>query len=185
MVYQWDDAHSPRQFDVIVLGAGAAGLMCAAVAGQRGRRVALLEHNGQPGRKILISGGGRCNFTNLHCGPENFLSDNPHFAKSALALYEPQHFIELVTRYGIAWHEKTLGQLFCDHSARAIVEMLLAECARGHVEMVLNAREIAGGAHGRRRISRVVLAGEFTGRMRWWWRRAVVDSENGSDGAWI
>ena len=130
---------APRQFDVIVLGAGAAGLMCAAVAGQRGRRVALLEHNGQVGRKILISGGGRCNFTNLHCGPGNFLSENMHFAKSALALYEPRHFIELVERYGIAWHEKTLGQLFSDHSARAIVEMLLAECAQGGVEIVLNA----------------------------------------------
>jgi hypothetical protein len=127
-----------RQFDVIVLGAGAAGLMCAAVAGQRGRRVAVLEHNGQPGRKILISGGGRCNFTNLHCGPENFVSYNPHFAKSALALYEPRHFIELVERYGIAWHEKTLGQLFCDSSARAIVEMLLEEAARGGVELFLN-----------------------------------------------
>ena len=93
---------APRQFDVIVLGAGAAGLMCAATAGQRGRRVALLEHNGQPGRKILISGGGRCNFTNLHCCPANFLSENPHFAKSALALYGPRHFLELVERYGIA-----------------------------------------------------------------------------------
>ena len=132
-----------RHFDVIVLGAGAAGLMCAAVAGRRGRRVALLEHNGQAGRKILISGGGRCNFTNLYCGPRNFLSDNPHFAKSALALYEPRNFIELVARYGIAWHEKTLGQLFCDHSARAIVDMLLAECVRGGVEVVLNARQIA------------------------------------------
>jgi hypothetical protein len=129
----------PRQFDVIVLGAGAAGLMCAAVAGGRGRRVAVLEHNGQPGRKILISGGGRCNFTNLHCRPENFISENPHFAKSALALYQPRHFLELVERHGIAWHEKTLGQLFCDGSARAIVEMLLAECARVGVEMVLNA----------------------------------------------
>jgi len=138
-----------RQFDVIVLGAGAAGLMCAATAGQRGRRVVLLEHNGQVGRKILISGGGRCNFTNLHCGPGNFISENPHFAKSALALYEPGNFIELVKRYGIAWHEKTLGQLFCDHSARAIVEMLLAECARGSVEIVLEARGIeAEGAGG-------------------------------------
>jgi len=133
---------APRQFDVIVLGAGAAGLMCAATAGQRGRRVALLEHNGQPGRKILISGGGRCNFTNLHCGPDNFLSENPHFAKSALALYQPRHFVELVERYGIAWHEKTLGQLFCDGSARAILDMLLAECEQGGVEIVLNAREI-------------------------------------------
>ncbi|MGA3009803.1 MAG: NAD(P)/FAD-dependent oxidoreductase [Terracidiphilus sp.] len=140
-----------RQFDVIVLGAGAAGLMCAAVAGQRGRRVLLLEHNGQPGRKILISGGGRCNFTNLHCGPDNFQSENPHFAKSALALYQPQHFIELVKKYGIPWHEKTLGQLFCDGSARAILDTLLAECELGGVELVLNARGIAverGGSGG-------------------------------------
>lgn len=134
--------------------------MCAAVAGQRGRRVALLEHNGQVGRKILISGGGRCNFTNLHCGPENFQSENAHFAKSALALYEPRHFIELVERHGIAWHEKTLGQLFCDHSARAIVEMLLAECERaremhGSVEMVLQARgiEVEGTAAGGFRVA--------------------------------
>jgi hypothetical protein len=137
---------APRQFDVIVLGAGAAGLMCAAVAGQRGRRVALLDHNGQPGRKILISGGGRCNFTNLHCGPQNFLSENKHFAKSALALYQPQDFIELVERYQIPWHEKTLGQLFCDGSARAILEMLLAECALGGVEVVLNAGGIAASS---------------------------------------
>jgi hypothetical protein len=127
--------------------------MCAATAGKRGRRVALLEHNGQAGRKILISGGGRCNFTNLHCGPQNFISENPHFAKSALALYPPRHFIELVDRYGIAWHEKTLGQLFCDGSARAILEMLLAECELGGVEVVLNARGIhveraaGGGFH--------------------------------------
>jgi predicted Rossmann fold flavoprotein len=138
----------PRKFDAIVLGAGAAGLMCAAVAGQRGRRVALLEHNAQPGRKILISGGGRCNFTNIYCEPDRFISGNPHFAKSALALYEPRDFIELVDRYGIKWHEKTLGQLFCDGSARAILDMLQAECdkaeaAGGCVELVLNAREIA------------------------------------------
>ena len=138
----------PRKFDVIVLGAGAAGLMCAAVAAQRGRRVVVLEHNGQPGRKILISGGGRCNFTNLHCGPENFISNNPHFAKSALALYQPRHFVELVERYGIPWHEKTLGQLFCDSSARVIVEMLLAECARGGVEIVLNVSGIAVESDG-------------------------------------
>jgi predicted Rossmann fold flavoprotein len=139
---------APRQFDLIVLGAGAAGLMCAAVAGQRGRRVALLEHNGQPGRKILISGGGRCNFTNLHCGPDNFLSNNPHFAKSALAGYQPRHFLELVERYRIPWHEKTLGQLFCDRSARDILDMLLAECAAGGVELVLNARDAAVNAAG-------------------------------------
>src|ERR1039457_3903177 len=137
-----------RQFDVIVVGAGAAGLMCAAGAGQRGRRVVLLEHNGQPGRKILISGGGRGNFTNLDCGPGNFLSETPHFANSALALYEPRHFIELVERYGIAWHEKTLGQLFCDQSSRAILEMLLAECERGGVEVVLNARGIEATTGG-------------------------------------
>lgn len=137
-----------RRFDVLVLGAGAAGLMCAAVAGHRGRRVALLEHSAQPGRKILISGGGRCNFTNIHCTPANFLSANPHYAKSALALYQPQHFLELVERYHIPWHEKTLGQLFCDHSAHAILDMLLAECekskeANGSVELVLHARDIA------------------------------------------
>ncbi len=156
-----------RQFDVIVLGAGAAGLMCAAVAGQRGRRVALLEHNGQPGRKILISGGGRCNFTNLHCAPNNFFSENEHFCKSALALYQPRHFIELVDRYGIAWHEKTLGQLFCDHSSRAIVEMLLAECERGGVEVVLNARGIAVESTGRFRVA--VLRRASSARKRWWW----------------
>jgi len=151
----------PRQFDVIVLGAGAAGLMCAATAGQRGRRVALLEHNGQPGRKILISGGGRCNFTNLHCGPGNFLSDNPHFSKSALACYGPQDFLALVDRYGIHWHEKTLGQLFCDGSARAILDMLLAECELGGVEMVLNAHsiQVVGAAGGGFRVC--CSAGEF------------------------
>jgi predicted Rossmann fold flavoprotein len=131
-----------RAFDVLVLGAGAAGLMCAAVAGQRGRRVALLDHGSLPGRKILISGGGRCNFTNLHCDAGRFLSANPHFAKSALALYTPQHFLELVRRYNIPYHEKTLGQLFCDHSAHAILDMLLAECARGNVEHVPDAHGI-------------------------------------------
>ena len=152
---------NPRKFDVIVLGAGAAGLMCAAVAGQRSRRVLLLEHNAQPGRKILISGGGRCNFTNIHCTPANFISENPHFAKSALALYQPQHFLELVERYGIKWHEKTLGQLFCDHSARQIVDMLLTECERGHVEVQLNARDVAvESSAGEFRVA--CSAGEFT-----------------------
>jgi HI0933-like protein len=121
--------------------------------------VGLLEHNGQPGRKILISGGGRCNFTNLHCGPQNFISENPHFAKSALALYQPRHFIELVDRYWIAWHEKTLGQLSCDGSSRAIVEMLLAEYARGSVELFLNARGIAVEGGGGFRVES--SAGEF------------------------
>jgi hypothetical protein len=146
----------------VVLGGGAAGLMCAAVAGQRGRKVALLEHNGQVGRKILISGGGRCNFTNLHCGPGNFISDNVHFAKSALAGYRPRHFLELVERYQIRWHEKTLGQLFCDGSARQIVEMLLAECGRGRVEVVVEARGIeVEHAAGRFRV--LCSAGEFDG----------------------
>jgi predicted Rossmann fold flavoprotein len=132
----------PRQFDTIILGAGAAGLMCAALAGQRGHRVALLDHGSLPGRKILISGGGRCNFTNIHCEPNRFLSQNPHFAKSALALYTPRHFIELVEKYNIPYHEKTLGQLFCDHSAHAILNLLLAECERGKVEHVPNAHSI-------------------------------------------
>lgn len=131
------------EFDVIILGAGAAGLMCAAFAGQQNKRVLVLEHNAQPGRKILISGGGRCNFTNIHTAPDNFISSNPHFTKSALALYQPQHFLELVERYGIQWHEKTLGQLFCDHSSRQILDMLLAECDRGHVQIQPNARNIS------------------------------------------
>ena len=129
-------------FDVIVLGAGGAGLMCAAVAGQRGRRVVVLDHQDEPGRKILISGGGRCNFTNLGTVPERYLSTNPHFAKSALGRYTPADFVALVDRYGIAWHEKTLGQLFCDGSAKQIIAMLLDECAGGGVALSL------GGAVG-------------------------------------
>jgi len=117
-----------HDFDVIVLGGGAAGLMCAIEAGKRGRRVAVLERAARIGQKILISGGGRCNFTNLHCRPENFVSANPHFAKSALAAYTPADFIALVEKHGIAYHEKTLGQLFCDASARQIVTMLESEC---------------------------------------------------------
>src|ERR1041385_3556155 len=112
-----------RRFDVIVLGAGAAGLFCAAAAGKRGRCVAVLERSERPGKKILISGGGRCNFTNIYCQPENFLSANPHFAKSALSRYTPADFIALVEKHGIPYHEKTLGQLFCDRSARDIVNM--------------------------------------------------------------
>jgi predicted Rossmann fold flavoprotein len=126
-----------RTFDAIVLGAGGAGLMCAAVAGRRGRRVLLLDHAPQAGKKILISGGGRCNFTNLHTAPDRFLSANPHFAKSALRRYRPEDFIALVDSYRIAWHEKTLGQLFCDGSARQIVHMLMEECARGQVRISL------------------------------------------------
>ncbi len=122
-------------YDAIILGGGAAGLMCAARAGQRGRRVLVLEKAAEVGRKILISGGGRCNFTNIGTGPANYLSANPHFAKSALARYTPRDFLDLVETHGIAWHEKTLGQLFCDGSAKQIVAMLLAECARGGVEV--------------------------------------------------
>lgn len=126
-----------QPFDAIVLGAGAAGMFCAALAGQRDKRVLLLDHNEEPGRKILISGGGRCNFTNMHTAPERFLSANPHFAKSALSRYTPQDFLGLIEAYGIAWHEKTLGQLFCDGSARQVVDLLLAECAKGGVELRL------------------------------------------------
>ncbi|WP_428028222.1 NAD(P)/FAD-dependent oxidoreductase [Altererythrobacter sp.] len=122
-------------YDAIVLGAGAAGLMCAARAGQRGKRVLVLERAESPGKKILISGGGRCNFTNIGAGPANYISANPHFAKSALARYTPRDFLDLVESYGIDWHEKTLGQLFCDGSARQILDMLLAECAKGEVEV--------------------------------------------------
>jgi predicted Rossmann fold flavoprotein len=122
-----------RPFDAIIIGAGAAGMFCAAVAGQRGRRVLLLDHSSEPGRKILISGGGRCNFTNVGASAANFLSANPHFAKSALGRFTPSDFIALVERHGIAWHEKTLGQLFCDGSSRQIVAMLLDECAAGAV----------------------------------------------------
>ena len=125
--------------DVLVLGAGAAGLMAAMEAGRRGRRVTILERAERPGKKILISGGGRCNFTNLHTRPENFLSANPHFAKSALARYTPADFIRLVDRHGIAYHEKTLGQLFCDGSAQQIVDLLMRECAETGVRVVLSA----------------------------------------------
>jgi len=124
-------------YDAIILGAGAAGLMCAAVAGQRGRRILLVDHADEPGKKILISGGGRCNFTNIHTGPDRYLSANRHFAKSALGRYTAADFIALVDSHGIAWHEKTLGQLFCDGSAKQIVAMLLDECAKGRVDLAL------------------------------------------------
>ena len=130
---------SIESYDAIVLGAGAAGMMCAATAGQRGRRVLLVDHADRPGKKIEISGGGRCNFTNLHTAPDRFLSANPHFAKSALSRYTPADFLDMITRHRIAWHEKTLGQLFCDGSARQIVDMLAEECAAGGVKMVLGA----------------------------------------------
>lgn len=147
-------------FDVVVVGAGAAGLMCAIEAGRRGRRVALLERAERVGKKILISGGGRCNFTNLHCGPENFISANPHFARSALARYTPADFIALVERHGIAYHEKTLGQLFCDGSAEQITALLLRECAAANVRIFLraNIREIK---HAERLDSHSRKVGEF------------------------
>jgi predicted Rossmann fold flavoprotein len=127
-----------KNFDAIIIGAGAAGLMCAIEAGKRGRSVAVLEHADRVGKKILISGGGRCNFTNIHCKQENFLSANHHFARSALARYTPADFIALVEKHRIPYHEKTLGQLFCDGSAKEIVAMLLAECAEARVEIFLN-----------------------------------------------
>ncbi|MEQ8799213.1 MAG: NAD(P)/FAD-dependent oxidoreductase [Salinisphaeraceae bacterium] len=125
--------------DVIVLGGGAAGLMCAIEAGRRGRRVLVLEGSNRVGKKILMSGGGRCNFTNLDVTPENFLSANPHFCKSALARYTQWDFIALVERHGIAWHEKELGQLFCDDSSKQIVAMLLAECEAAGVRIEVRA----------------------------------------------
>jgi predicted Rossmann fold flavoprotein len=127
-------------FDVVVIGAGAAGLFAAMRAGQRGRRVLVLEHGREPGQKILISGGGRCNFTNLGCEPARFLSANPHFARSALARYTQHDFIALVRRHGIGFHEKTLGQLFCDGSARQIVAMLRAECDAAGVDLRVSHR---------------------------------------------
>ncbi len=129
-----------HSYDAIVLGGGAAGLMCAITAGQRGRRVAVLEHADRIGKKILISGGGRCNFTNLHCRPENFLSANPHFCKSALARYTPQDFISLVEKHRIPYHEKTLGQLFCDGSAQDITGMLEEECRAAGVDIFTSTR---------------------------------------------
>src|SRR4051812_12643139 len=124
-------------FDVVVIGAGAAGMMCAAVAGARGRRVLLVEHYDVVGEKIRISGGGRCNFTNVHAGPANYLSQNPDFCRGALARYTPAHFIALVDRYGIGHHEKKLGQRFCDNSSLDIIEMLKTECARAGVHWAI------------------------------------------------
>ncbi|EPQ3464131.1 NAD(P)/FAD-dependent oxidoreductase [Klebsiella aerogenes] len=126
-----------ERFDAIVIGAGAAGMFCAAQAGQLGCRVLLLDNGKKPGRKILMSGGGRCNFTNMYVEPAAYLSQNPHFCKSALARYTQWDFIELVGKYGIAWHEKTLGQLFCDDSAEQIVNLLLSECEKGGVQIRL------------------------------------------------
>ena len=123
-----------NHYDVVVIGAGAAGMMCASVAAQRGKSVLLLDAADKLAEKIRISGGGRCNFTNLGTGPANFLSENPHFCKSALARYTPQDFLTLLKRYGVRWHEKHKGQLFCDDSAEQIISMLKAECDAGGVD---------------------------------------------------
>jgi len=129
-----------HKFDALVLGGGAAGLFCAIEAGKRGRRVAVLEHADRIGKKILISGGGRCNFTNIHCSPENFISANEHFAKSALARYTPADFIALVEKHRIPYHEKTLGQLFCDRSAQDIIDLLESECREAGVQIFVQSR---------------------------------------------
>lgn len=126
--------------DVIALGTGAAGLFCALTAGARGRRVLVLEHNDRVGRKITISGGGRCNFTNIHAGPANYLSQNPEFCRSALARCTPDDFLELLRRHGVRWHEKKLGQLFCDNGSSEIIKVLLDECARARVEVRCSTR---------------------------------------------
>lgn len=132
-----------ERFDAIIIGAGAAGMFCAAQAGQAGSRVLLIDNGKKPGRKILMSGGGRCNFTNLYVEPAAYLSQNPHFCKSALARYTQWDFIDLVGKYGIAWHEKTLGQLFCDDSAQQIVDMLVAECEKGNVTLRLRSEVLS------------------------------------------
>jgi predicted Rossmann fold flavoprotein len=137
-----------KQFDVAVIGAGAAGMMCAAVAGQRGRKVVLIDHAGKLAEKIRISGGGRSNFTNLYARPQNFLSQNPHFSKSALSRYTPQDFLGLVKRYRIGYHEKHKGQLFCDDSAEQIIDMLKAECETGGVQWRMPCKVDAIGKEG-------------------------------------
>src|SRR5688572_20754952 len=139
-----------KQYDVAVIGAGAAGMMCAAVAAQRGKRVVLIDHADKLAEKIRISGGGRCNFTNMNAGPANFLSDNPHFCKSALSRYTPQDFLALVKKHRIGYHEKHRGQLFCNESAEQIIQMLKAECADGDVEwrMPCKVASLEKGADG-------------------------------------
>ena len=177
----WDvwDLCMDQAVDVLVLGAGAAGLMCAARAGVRGRRVLVLDHADKPGKKILISGGGRCNFTNRGATWGNFLSENPQFARSALVRYTAADFLELVEAHGIAWHEKTLGQLFCDRSAQEILNLLLRECAKAGVRIQLGVRvisvtqvEAAGDSGGARRF-RVETAGGVV------WAESVVVATGG------
>ncbi len=143
MTHTTSNQPTNNKLDVIILGAGAAGLLCAIEAGRRNRRVLLIDHADKAGKKILISGGGRCNFTNLHTRPENFLSDNPHFAKSALSRYTPADIIALVEQHNIPYHEKTLGQLFCDRSAQDILTMLERECAQAKVEVLLGTKIIS------------------------------------------
>ena len=171
-----------QKYDALVLGAGAAGLMCAIEAGKRGRRVAVLELAERPGKKILISGGGRCNFTNLHCAPENFISSNPHFAKSALARYTPADFIALVEKHRIPYHEKTLGQLFCDRSAQDILGMLEQECLGRGVDLIMKAavREVL------RSDGFVVQAGEKRNfALRFWsWPPAGCPSQRSEPPIW-
>ncbi len=156
--------NTKKSYDAIILGAGGAGMMCASVAGKRGKRILLVDHAKEPGKKILISGGGRCNFTNLNIAPECYLSSNPHFAKSALVRYTAADFISLVEKHAIAWHEKTLGQLFCDGSARQIVDMLLAECAKGGVELSLG-RSVTDITHADGQFS-VMFSGDATSEVR-------------------
>ena len=158
-----DSNSHPNSHDVIILGAGAAGLMCAAVAGQRGRQALLLEQARHPGEKIRISGGGRCNFTNLHTSPANFLSANPRFCHSALSGYTQRDFIALVESYGIAYHEKTRGQLFCDGSSRQIIDMLLEECRKTQAQLRLGVR-ISGISGSENGFVVVTDQGEFRGR---------------------
>jgi predicted Rossmann fold flavoprotein len=148
-------------YDVVIIGAGAAGLMCAIEAGRRGRTVLVIEHAERPGKKILISGGGRCNFTNLHCAPTNFVSANPHFCKSALARFTPADFIGMVERHGIAYHEKEAGQLFCDDSSKLIVEMLLDECRAGGAK-VNAGRTVDSIEHANGRFNLVTSRGPIT-----------------------
>src|SRR5476649_2926393 len=127
-----------QRTDVIIIGAGAAGLMCAIEAGKRGRKVIVLDHANKPGKKILMSGGGRCNFTNTQINPDNYISHNKHFCKSALSRYTAWDFIDLVNQHNIAYHEKTLGQLFCDHKSKDILDMLLSQCEKYHVKIYLD-----------------------------------------------
>jgi predicted Rossmann fold flavoprotein len=152
-----------NSYDAIILGGGATGLFCAAIAGQRGRNVLVLERAEKVGKKILISGGGRCNFTNIDAGPANYLSANPHFCKSALARFTPRDFLDLIERHDITWHEKTLGQLFCDGSARQVVDMLLEECAKGPGKVTIRCNEeVSEVSHGGATFAVTTQYGSFT-----------------------